>query len=335
MAEPSRSERRLGVQLQAGDRADGPAQRLRPPAQGGPGPDRPGQRRSHHAGDAGAQAGGPEAAGGTGHDPAPGEGVCREEGGGLRDRGAGRGPVPHQHLPAARHARLRLPGHPLRGEDHSGAEPAAHAGRDLAQASRAGAGHRHYRLGQVHRARGDDPPRQPQPPLQRDHDRGSDRVPPSRRAVEHLAARGRQRHALLRFGAPARAAAGSRRHPDRRDPRRRRRWIPRSRRPTPGTWCSPRCTPPTRPRPSIASSRSTRRTSTRRSGPPFHRAAGGRVAPAGAAKGRPGPGAGSRGADQHRGGGRQHPRHREGAQHSRPDRGRHGVLRDAVASTSR
>ena len=33
----------------------------------------------------------------------------------------GRRPVPHQHLPAARHPRLRLPGHSVRGEDDPGA----------------------------------------------------------------------------------------------------------------------------------------------------------------------------------------------------------------------
>ncbi len=76
-----------------------------------------------------------------------------------------------------------------------------------------------HRLGQVHRARGDDQPRQPEPAGQRHHDRGPDRVPSPGRDVEHLAARGGQRHPVVRLGAAPRAAAGPRRDPDRRDPR--------------------------------------------------------------------------------------------------------------------
>ena len=62
---------------------------------------------------------------------------------------------------------------------------------DRAQAPRADPGHRHHRLGQVDRAGGDDQSRQPEPPGERHHDRGPDRVPAPRRDVQHLAARGR------------------------------------------------------------------------------------------------------------------------------------------------
>ena len=80
------------------------------------------------------------------------------------------------------------------------------------------------------------------------------------------------------------------------------------------------------------SSRSTRRTSTRRSGSLLvDRAAGAwcRCAWCPRADGR-GRVPAARGADQHRRRGRQHPRHREGAQHSRPDRRGHGLVRHAV-----
>ena len=185
------------LQLQAGHLADGPAQRVRPAAQGGPAPDRAAERRADRAGDAAAQARGPEAARRADHDPAAGEGVRREEGGGLRHRRAGGGPLPHQHLPAARHPRLRLPRHPVRGEDDPGAgtcrrcwrrSPCAPRGLVLVTGR--------HRLGQVHLPRGDDQPREPEPPGQRHHDRGPDRVPPPRRECEHLAARGGQRHAV-------------------------------------------------------------------------------------------------------------------------------------------
>ncbi len=55
-----------------------------------------------------------------------------------------------------------------------------------AAAARAGAGHRAHRLGQVHGARGDDQPHQPEPPGQHHHDRGPDRVPPPRHACANI-----------------------------------------------------------------------------------------------------------------------------------------------------
>ena len=78
------------------------------------------------------------------------------------------------------------------------APPAAGARGDRAQAPRADPGHRDHRLGQVHRAGRDDQPREPAPPGQRHHDRGSDRVPAPGRDGQHLAARGRKRHAVVR-----------------------------------------------------------------------------------------------------------------------------------------
>ena len=123
LSRPRRAPRaRLDLQFQERHRADGAAQRVRPAAQGGPAAHGPRERRAARAGHAAAQAGRPQGAGRAGHDAAPGQGVRREEGGGLRDRRARRGPVPDQHLPAARHARLRLPRDSLRGED----DPRAH-----------------------------------------------------------------------------------------------------------------------------------------------------------------------------------------------------------------
>ena len=221
MAESQRgaSEAAARPSISSGHRADGPAQRVRPAAQGRPAADGAGQRRARRARHAAGQAGRSQAAGRAGDDSAPGEGVRREEGSRLRHRRAGRGPVPHQHLPAARHPRVCLPGHPVRSEDHPGAVPPRGAGGDRAQAARAHSGHRHHRLGQVHRARRHDQPREPEPPGQHHHHRGPDRVPPSRRDVQHLPARGRERYPLLRIGAAARAPAGPGRDPRGRNPR--------------------------------------------------------------------------------------------------------------------
>ena len=146
------------------------------------------------------------------------------------------------------------------------AAPAGGARGDRAQAARADPGHRHHRLGQVHRAGRDDQPRQPEPPGQRHHDRGPDRVPPPRRDVQHLPARGRERHAVVRLRAAPRAAPGPRRDPGRRDPRHGDAGHGAQGGRHRATWCSARCTRPTPPRRSTASSRSIRPTSTRRSG---------------------------------------------------------------------
>ncbi len=73
------------------------------------------------------------------------------------------------------------------------------------------------------------------------------------------------RHPVVRAGAAQRAAAGSRRHPGRRDARLRDDRDRRCSRPKPAISCSRRCTRSTRPRRSTASSPSFRRTSRSRS----------------------------------------------------------------------
>src|SRR5213082_724776 len=72
-----------------------------------------------------------------------------EQGGGLRDRRAGRGPVPHQRLPAARHRGVRLPLDPVRSEDDPGPEPPPGARGDRDQAARAGGRDRGDGVGQI------------------------------------------------------------------------------------------------------------------------------------------------------------------------------------------
>ena len=120
---------------------------------------------------------------------------------------------------------------------------------------------RHDRLGQVHDARGDDRPHQPRPREAHRHDRGPDRVPPPRQALDHQPARGRRGHRVLRARAAPRAAPGPGRDPGRRDARRGDGRAPRCPRPRPATSCSRRSTPSTRPRPSTASSTSSPSTS--------------------------------------------------------------------------
>ncbi len=95
----------------------------------------------------------------------------------------------------------------------------------------------------------------------RDDRRGSDRVPPPRSAVDRQPARGVGRHAIVRPGAAQRAAAGSRRHPRRRDARLRDDRDRACWRPRPAISSSRRCTRSTRPKRSTASSPSSRRTS--------------------------------------------------------------------------
>ncbi len=77
-----------------------------------------------------------------------------------RDRhrllGARARPLPLQHLPAARLGRPGAAAHPGPDPDLPRADAAAGARADLRGAARAGAGHRHHRLGQVDDARGDD-----------------------------------------------------------------------------------------------------------------------------------------------------------------------------------
>ena len=132
-------------------------------------------------------------------------------------------------------------------------------------------------------------------------------------------------------GAAPRAAAGSRRHPDRRDPRPARRWTPRSRRPTPGhlVFSTLHTTDATQTINRILSfypphqhQRDPHAARRPRSGAICSL----RLVPRSRRRGRV---PACRGADQHGGGRRQHPRHREGAQYSRSDRRGLGVLRDA------
>ena len=79
---------------------------------------------------------------------------------------------------------------------------------------------RHHRLGQVDDARRDGRPHQLDPREAHRHDRGPDRVPAPRQAVDHQPARGRHGHRLLPPRAAPRPAPGPGRDPDRRDARR-------------------------------------------------------------------------------------------------------------------
>ena len=182
------------------------------------------------------------------------------------------------------------------------AAPPAGARGDLAAAARPGAGHRRHRLGQVHRAGGDDQPRQPAPAREHHHDRGPDRVPAPRPDGEHLTS-ARWAATRCRFGAALRHVL--RQDPDVilvgeiRDLETLDTALKAADTGPPGVLA--RCTPPTRRRRSTASSRSTRRTSTRRSArcssTALQAVVSLRLVPA---QGRPGPRAGVRGADQHR-----------------------------------
>ena len=69
------------------------------------------------------------------------------------------------------------------------------------------------------------------------HDRGPDRVPAPRQALDHQPARGRHGHRLLQARAAPRPAPGPGRDPHRRDARRGDGPAPRSPRPRPATSC--------------------------------------------------------------------------------------------------
>ena len=202
-------------------------------------------------------------------------------------------------------------------------------------AARPGAGHGRDRVGQVDRARGDDQPHQHHAARQHHHDRRPDRVPAPRQPGQHLAARGGERHPLVRVGAATRAAAGPRRDSDRRNPRhgnaghgaqgRRHR--------TPGVLdpAHHRRHPVHQPRDLVLPP-----APARRGAPPALDGAPGRgVAAAGAAAGRQRTGAGGGGADQYRHGAGQHPRPDQGPLDSGSDRRRVGAVRHADRSTSR
>ncbi len=146
----------------------------------------------------------------------------------------------------------------VRTIDELGLPPVSRRSRGRA---RPGSGHRHHRQRQEHHAGGDDRLHQHDPLGARHDDRGSDRVPPPRQAVDRQPARGGGGHHVVRAGAAQRAASGPRRHPRRRDARRRDDRDRRCSPPRPATWSSRRCTRSTPPRPSTASSRCFRRTS--------------------------------------------------------------------------
>ena len=128
-------------------------------------------------------------------------------------------PLPLQHLPAARHGRRGPARHPDADSDDRRAGPAPGAQDDRRGRARARAGHRHDGQRQEHDARRAHRPHQPHALRARDDGRGSDRVPAPRPAVDRQPARSGGGHAVLRPGPPQRPAAGSRRHPRRRDAR--------------------------------------------------------------------------------------------------------------------
>ncbi len=244
---------RVHVQLQGHHRSDGAAERLRPAAQGGTAADGASQRRAADARRAAAQARRPQGAGRAGHDAAAGQGVRREEGGGLRHRRAG-----HRAASASTStssaARWPSPSgrFPTRSRP-SGAVPPGRCWRSIALKPRGlvlvtgitGSGKSTALAAMInhvnqHRR------------VERDHDRGPDRVPASRHDVEHHPARGRQRHAVLRPRRCATCCGRTRTSSSSARSATWRRSTPRSRPPTPDTSSSPRSTPPTRPRRSTA-----------------------------------------------------------------------------------
>ena len=83
------------------------------------------------------------------------------------------------------------------------------------EAARPDPRHRHDRLGQVDHARRDDRLHQHQPHLPHHHDRGPDRVPDPRQALDREPARDRRRHQQLRDRPARRPAPGPGRHPGR------------------------------------------------------------------------------------------------------------------------
>ena len=131
--------------------------------------------------------------------------------------------------------------------------------------ARPGPRHRHHRQRQEHDARRDDRPHQPTRARAHHDDRGPDRVPAPRPPVDRQPARGRRSTPAR---SPRRCAARCARIPTSS-------WSARcatSRRSRPaliaaetGHLCSRRCTRSTRPKPSTASSRCSRRTSSGRS----------------------------------------------------------------------
>ena len=153
--------------------------------------------------------------------PAQSRGVRAHARSRLRLHDGGRRAFPGQRPSPIRHDRARDPLGEPGGPDVRGALAAAGDRLPRRDPPRPRPRHRPYRRGQ------DDDHREParvyQPHAARAHrhDRGSDRGRVHRRDVGDPPARGRTRHRVLRRGAATGAAAGSRRHLPRGDPRRR------------------------------------------------------------------------------------------------------------------
>ena len=105
------------------------------------------------------------------------------------------------------------------------------------EAARPDPRHRHHRLGQVDHARRDDRLHQHATDLPHRHDRGPDRVPDPRQALDREPARDRRRHDRLRAGACAPRCARTRTSSWSAKCATSRPSRPRSRRPRPATWC--------------------------------------------------------------------------------------------------
>ena len=136
----------------------------------------------------------------------------------ARHRLPGRRPaaLPRERVPPARRDLVRVPRHPRRGSRLREPAPARRRPEAGRGAPRADPRHRRHRRRQDDDARRDARAHQPHPPAAHRHDRGPDRVPPRGRPVHREPARGRDRHRVVPRGAPACAAAGPGRDPDRR-----------------------------------------------------------------------------------------------------------------------
>ncbi len=128
-------------------------------------------------------------------------------------------PLPLQRLPAARHRRHGAARHPDARPQHRRARAPAGPQAHRRGGARPRARHRHDRQRQEHDARGDDRPRQLDARGAHHDGRGPDRVPASGPPVDRQPARSRGGHGVVLARAAQRAAAGSRRHPRRRDAR--------------------------------------------------------------------------------------------------------------------
>ena len=156
--------------------------------------------------------------------------------------------LPRQRLPPARRHLVRDARDPDEVPTFDSLRLSAGRPEPRRRAARPDPRHRRDRRRQDDDARVDARPHQPHAAAAHRHDRGSDRDPPLRRGLHRQPARGRARHGVVQRGAAARSSPGPRRDPDRRAPRQRDRPRRRSRRPSPGTSWSRRCTRSTPPR---------------------------------------------------------------------------------------